>query len=62
MNDLIRYQEVVAWDMFACAALTMALHPGSTRDGAIPPTIKDIAWVADQMMVERKKRFNETGD
>jgi hypothetical protein len=60
MNDMTRYQEIAAWDMYACAALTMALHPGSSRDGAVPPSIEDVAWVADQMMVERKKRFNET--
>lgn len=57
MNDMIRFQDIVAWDMFACAALTMALHPGTTRDGVKRPTMEEIADIADQLFIERSKRF-----
>lgn len=56
--NLQHYQDIVAWDMFATAALTMALHPGSTRDGMKRPTMEEIANMADQLYIERMKRFD----
>lgn len=46
-----------AWDMFASAALGMSMHPGTTRDKARPLTVDEVARIADDMMVERDKRF-----
>lgn len=46
-----------AWDMYASAALSMSLHPGTTRDKATPRTAKEIAKIADDLLSERDKRF-----
>jgi hypothetical protein len=47
-----------AWDMYASAALSMSMHPGTTRDKAQPRTPEEIAWIADAILKERDKRFS----
>jgi hypothetical protein len=53
-----------AWDMYASAALSMSLHPGTTRDKATPRTAEEIAKIADELLAERDRRygFNLTDD
>jgi hypothetical protein len=61
MTDEQFYQQFIllrasAWDMYASAALSMSLHPGTTRDKAVPKTPEQIAEIADQLLAERDKR------
>lgn len=46
-----------AWDMYAAAALGMAMHPGTTRDAAQPKTTSQIAAIADELIEQRDLRF-----
>jgi hypothetical protein len=54
--------------MYASAALSMSLHPGTTRDKAVQRSIDEVALIADQLLAERDKRFlyikdiDEAGD
>lgn len=53
---------MAAWDMYAAGVLSMALHPGTTRDKQKPMTIEEIASMADQLLAERDKRFSNPCD
>lgn len=58
MEDAQFYMmRAAAWDMYLSAALSMSLHPGTTRDKATPRTPEEIAKIADEMLAERDKRF-----
>lgn len=51
---LMRRQE---WGMYAAALLSMAHHPGTTRDAAKPMNAQEIAEKADEMLKESDNRF-----
>lgn len=51
-----------AWDMYASAALSMSMHPGTTRDKAVPRTMQEIANIADALLAERDKRTHGDSD
>lgn len=51
-----------AWDMYASAALSMSLHPGTTRDKAVPRTAEEIAKIADDLLAQRDLRFEDTSE
>jgi|LauGreDrversion4_2_1035121.scaffolds.fasta_scaffold2434462_2 hypothetical protein len=53
---------MAAWDMYAAGVLSMAMHPGTTRDKQRPMTIEEIAQLADQLLEERDKRFTNPCD
>ena len=55
--DQFLLMRAAAWDMYASAALSMSLHPGTTRHEATPRTAEEIATIADQLITERDKRF-----
>lgn len=56
MND---EKTQMVWDIYFAAVMSISLHPGTTRDPASTRTIADCAVIADNMMVERAKRFNQ---
>lgn len=51
-----------AWDMYASGILSMSLHPGTTRDAAMPLTIEAVASIADKLLAERDRRFGNPCD
>lgn len=52
--NLMRRQE---WGTYAAALLSMANHPGTTRDKAKPMTGQEIAEKADEMLRLADERF-----
>lgn len=53
-NDFTR---PIVWAQFAAAILSMANHPGTTRDAQRPKAAHQIAEEADKMMREYDERF-----
>lgn len=47
------------WDVYFASLAGWLLHPGYLRDGAIPPTLEEIAFLADQMLQVRNSRVPE---
>lgn len=57
MDFQLELMRRAAWDMYAAAALGMAMHPGTTRDAAQPRTMQEIAAIADELLAHRDARF-----
>lgn len=49
-------QRRLAWDCYYAAAMGMSLHPGTTRDAAIPRSPEKAAQIADDMLAQRDAR------
>ena len=56
MND---EKTQMVWDIYFAGVVSISLHPGTTRDAASKRTLADCAVIADEMMLERAKRFNK---
>ena len=55
MNDMTE-REAMAWDAYFCSIVSMSLHPGTSRENAIKRSLEDCAKMADDMIIERRKR------
>ena len=56
MIDRMTEREGMAWDAYYCSIVAMSLHPGTSRDNAVKRSLSDCAQMADEMIIERRKR------
>ncbi len=47
----------LTWDLYFCSLAGWTLHPGYKRPGTSSLTIMDCAQLADQMLLERRRRW-----
>lgn len=52
----------LAWDTYFGGIMSINLHPGTTRDNATRRSVAECAVIADEMILERDKRFGKTLD
>lgn len=56
-------REWVAWDMYFCSIAGISFHPGAGKDlgdgRAEQRTVADCAKLADDMILERRKRMQQ---
>ncbi len=50
--------EPTAWDLYFSGVVAFACHPGFQREGTEKPTIEQCANIADQMLAERRRRWD----
>lgn len=50
----------LAWDTYFGGIMSINLHPGTTRDKAERRSVAECAALADEMLVERDKRFGNS--
>lgn len=54
--------ELGVFDMYFASLVSMADHPGYSRDNVEQPTLEDCAEKAQQMIEIRRKYVTETGE
>lgn len=59
-NDNESLMTMAAWDMYVSAMLGFRYHPGTSLGRAgPPPSLQEIADLADQMLLLRLERFGK---